>query len=158
MIQSPIDAARSIAGTAPSNPHTKALLKPSDARVRSFLEAQLEALRRLPGIAGVGVNTALPFGGNTQDAVILVEGHTLAPGELPPVPFRNFIDAGYFQTMGIPLLQGRTIAESDRDGAPLVAVIDQHMARKYWPKGDAVGARVRMGLGRNPLDDYWDSR
>jgi len=69
---------------------------------------------------------------------------------LPPVPFWNFIDAGYFQTMGIPLLQGRTIAENDRDGAPLVAVIDQHMARKYWPKGDAVGARVRMGLGRNP--------
>ena len=69
---------------------------------------------------------------------------------LPPVPFWNFIDAGYFQTMGIPLLQGRTIAENDGDGAPLVAVIDQHMARKYWPKGDAVGARVRMGLGRNP--------
>ena len=75
-----------------------------DARVRDFLESQLEALRRLPGVAGVGVNTALPFGGNTQDAVILVEGYTLAPGELPPVPFWNFIDAGYFQTMGIPLL------------------------------------------------------
>jgi predicted permease len=121
-----------------------------DARVRNFLEAQLDALRRLPGVTGVGLNTALPFGGNVQDAVILVEGHALGPGELPPVPFWNFIDAGYFQTMGIPLLQGRAFAESDIDHAPLVAVIDQHMARKYWPKGDAVGARVRMGLGGGP--------
>jgi predicted permease len=121
-----------------------------DARVRNFLEAQLDALRRLPGVMGVGLNTALPFSGNTQDAVILVEGHTLARGELPPVPFWNFVDAGYLKTMGIPLLQGRTIAESDADRAPLVAVIDQNMARKYWPKGDAVGARVRMGLGGGP--------
>src|SRR5260370_37132992 len=52
--------------------------------------------------------------------------------------------------MGSPLLQGRTITENDRDGASLVAVIDQRMARKYWRKGEAVGARVRMGLGRNP--------
>jgi predicted permease len=121
-----------------------------DARVRNFLEAQLDALRRLPGVTGASLNTALPFGGNAQNAVILVEGHTLGPGELPPVPYWNFVDAGYFQTMGIPLLQGRTIAESDADRAPLVAVIDQNTARKYWPKGDAVGARVRMGLGGGP--------
>jgi putative ABC transport system permease protein len=65
-----------------------------DARVRNFLEAQLDALRRLPGVTGSSVNTSLPFGGNAQNAVILVEGHTLGPGELPPVPYWNFVDAG----------------------------------------------------------------
>jgi predicted permease len=124
---------------------------PDDARRRSFLDAQLEALRTLPGVANVGANTALPFGGFKQDAVVMVEGHTLAPGELPPDPLWNYIDAGYFRTMGIPLLQGRAIAGSDTADAPLVAVIDQNMARMYWPKGDAVGARVRMGVnGTNP--------
>jgi predicted permease len=117
-----------------------------DARARRFLEAQLDGLRRLPGVVNAGVNTALPFTGNAQDAVIVIEGHTLAPGELPPDPFYNFVDAGYFQTMGIPLLQGRAIAETDTAGAPLVVVIDQNLARKGWPKGDALGARLRMGL------------
>ena len=125
---------------------------PDDARRRNFLAAQLEALRGLPGVASTGMNTALPFSGFKQDAVVMIEGHTLGPGELPPDPLWNYIDAGYFRTMGIPLLQGRAIAESDTDKAPLVAVIDQNMARMYWPKGDAVGARVRMGVNStNPL-------
>jgi predicted permease len=122
-----------------------------DARVRNFLEAQLEALRRLPGVANAGANTALPFTGSNQDAIVMVEGHTLAPGELPPAPFWNFADAGYFQTMGIPLLEGRAIAESDTADAPRVAVIDQNMARKYWSRSEALGARIRMGAGEtNP--------
>lgn len=124
-----------------------------DARRRNFLEAQLEALRRLPGVASAGANTALPFSGSKQDAVITIEGRTLAPGELPPVPYWNFIDAGYFRTMGIPLLQGRTIAESDTADAPRVAMIDQYMARKSWPKGDALGARVWMGA--DPKGPPW---
>ncbi len=119
---------------------------PDEARRRNFLDTQLEALRRLPGVASAGANTALPFSGFRQDAVVMVEGHALGPGELPPAPLWNFIDAGYFRTMGIPLLQGRAIAESDTADAPMVAMIDQNMARMYWPKGDAVGARVRMGV------------
>ena len=117
----------------------------NDTQARNFFTTQLEALRKLPGVTHVGLSTALPFTGNLQNAVIMVEGHTLAPGELPPVPFWNFVDSGYFGALGIPLLQGRLISEADTGDAPKVAVIDQTMARRYWPKGDALGARVHMG-------------
>src|SRR5262249_14763856 len=98
----------------------------NDNRRRNFIDAQLQALRGLPGVVSWGANTALPFSGLKQNAVITIEGRTLAPGELPPVPYWNFVDAGYTQTMGIPLLQGRTIAESDSAGAR-VAIIDGNL-------------------------------
>jgi predicted permease len=127
----------------------------NDTRRRNFIDIQLQALRGLPGILSVGANTALPFSGFKQNAVIMIEGRTFAPGELPPVPYWNFVDAGYIHTMGIPLLQGRTIAESDTAEAPRVTLIDENLARKAWPKGDAIGARVRMGAGGDASAPAW---
>jgi predicted permease len=78
--------------------------------------------------------------------VINIVGYTRAAGENPPVPGWNTVDSGYLQAMGIPLLQGRGFAESDTAEAPRVALIDEFLARKYWPKGNAVGAQIRRGL------------
>ena len=119
----------------------------NDTQARNFFTTQLDALRKLPAVTNVGLSTGLPFTASLQDAVIMIEGRALAPGELPPVPFWNFVDSGYFGAMGIPLLQGRLIAEADTPDAPRVAVVDQNMARRYWPKGDALGARVHQGAG-----------
>jgi predicted permease len=118
-----------------------------DARVRNFVGNLLDSVRALPGVKGAGVTSYLPFSGNNNASVIMIEGYNLAPGENPPVPGWNHVDAGYFQALGIPLLRGRILTETDGTEAPRVAVIDQFMARKYWPKGDAIGARVRRGIG-----------
>src|SRR2546430_14015665 len=58
----------------------------------------------------------------------------------------NTVDTGYVPTMGIPVLQGRTFTESDSDRSQKVVVIDQFLARKYWPRGDAIGAQIRRGI------------
>src|SRR5207253_10190775 len=116
-----------------------------DTQARNFFTSQLDALRTLPGVTNVGLSTGLPFTASLQNAVIMIDACALAPGELPPVPFWNFVDSGYFGALGIPLLQGRLIAEADTADAPKVAVIDQNVARRYWPKGDGLGARVHMG-------------
>jgi predicted permease len=118
-----------------------------DARVRNFVGNLLDSVRALPAVKGAGVTSYLPFSGNNNASVIMIEGYNLAPGENPPVPGWNHVDAGYFQALGIPLLRGRILTETDGTEAPRVAVIDQFMARKYWPKGDAIGARVRRGIG-----------
>jgi len=120
-----------------------------DARVRNFIAGLLSTLRSIPGVAHVGATSYLPFSGNNNNSVITIVGYNLASGELPPVPGWNNVNGGYFPAMGIPLLQGRTFIEGDGADAPKVAVIDQFLAKKYWPKGNAIGAQVRQGIDPN---------
>ena len=117
-----------------------------DARARTFVTTLLESVRALPGVTSAGATTFLPFGGNNNSSVILIDGYNRAPGENPPVPGWNTVDSEYFHAMGIPVLQGRAFAESDTADAQKVIVIDQFLAHKYWPKGDAIGARIRRGI------------
>jgi predicted permease len=91
----------------------------------------------------------LPFSGNTNASVILIDGYVRAPGENPPVPGWNNVDPGYFQALGIPLLQGRLFNEADRKDTQPVAIIDEFMAKKYWPNGNAIGAGLRRGVNNN---------
>ena len=117
-----------------------------DARARNFVATLLESVRALPGVTSAGATTFLPFSSNSNASVVMIDGYNHAPGELPPVPGWNNVDVQYFQTMGIPLLQGRIFDESDTADSQKVMVIDQFLARKYWPKGDAIGARIRRGI------------
>jgi predicted permease len=117
-----------------------------DARARNFVSALLLRLAAIPGVRHVGATTFLPFSGNNNSSVITVVGHTLAPGENPPVPGWNHVSAGYFPAMGISVIQGRAISESDGPDSPKVVVIDQFMARRYWPRGDAIGSQITRGI------------
>jgi predicted permease len=96
-----------------------------------------------------GVTTYLPFSGYDNNSVLTIEGYTLAPGENPPVPGFNVVDQGYLGALGIPILQGRGFAESDTADSQHVAIIDQYLAHKYFPKGNAIGARIMRGLNRS---------
>lgn len=103
-----------------------------------------EALSSLPGIRAVGTVSAGPlFGGRETDAVLEVDGRAL---EGAPATVRWY-DAGpgYFAALGIPLLDGRDLNESDVYGGPPVAVVNQTLARRLWPRGSAVGRRIRLG-------------
>jgi predicted permease len=113
-----------------------------DAQRRNFVTTLLEKVRSIPGVKHSGITTFLPFSGNSNSSVIMIAGHTLAPGELPPVPGWNTIDSGYLQTMGIPLLAGRNVSDSDGPDSMRVVLVDEFMARKYWPNGNPIGAKL----------------
>ena len=117
-----------------------------DAARRNFLTSLLERTRSIPGVKAVGATTYLPFGGSNNSSVISIEGRPLAKGENPPVPGWNTVDSGYFKAMAIPLIQGRTFYESDTETAQRVIVIDEYLAKRYWPKGDAIGEKIRRGI------------
>ncbi len=117
-----------------------------DGAARNFAANLLDRVRALPGVKGAGVTTYLPFSDNNNSSAISVVGRPLAPGEPPPVPGWNTVDSGYFAAMGIQLLAGRTFAESDGEKALKVAVIDEYLAKRYWPKGDPIGAKIRRGV------------
>src|SRR5271157_892378 len=117
-----------------------------DARARNFLADLLGRLSAIPGVAHAGATTYLPFSGDNNSSVISIVGRALAPGENPPVPGWNMATPGYLQAMRIPLIQGRDIADSDGPDAQKVVIIDQFLARKYFPRGDAIGARINRGM------------
>ncbi len=127
----------------------------NDAGARNFLAGMLDRAAAIPGVRSAGLTTYLPFSGNNNSSVIEFPSHPLAPGEAPPVPGFNNVSAGYFQSMGIPMLQGRTFSESDGPDAPKVAIIDEFLAKRYFPRGNAVGSKVNRGIqepggGRKP--------
>jgi len=117
-----------------------------DSAARNFVANLLERVRALPGVKSAGATTYLPFSDNDNSSAISIPGRPLAPGEPPPVPGWNMVDPGYFTAMGIPLVAGRGFNDSDGEQALKVVVIDEYMAKKYWPKGDALGAKIRRGV------------
>jgi putative ABC transport system permease protein len=108
-----------------------------------FFDHLLERARNLPGVQSAGVISVLPFGGISTSDGYIVEGHEPESGGVAPNAQDRVVSTDYFQTLGIPLLRGRDFLPSDRDGSPLVAIVDETLANHYWPDGDAVGKRIR---------------
>lgn len=104
----------------------------------------LEDLRALPGVNSAAVSSNIPFSGSGGTDAHNVEGQEPQNDEAPQAEIK-VVSPGYFQTMGMPLLQGRDFQSSDTAESPLVAIIDQSMAHRYWPNGGALGKRIRTG-------------
>ena len=115
----------------------------------AFYERVVEGLRALPGVEAAAYNSVLPFlsGGNTQG--YRVEGRELPPGESGDALLRVG-STGYLQALGVTLAEGRLPDARDGDGAPLVIVINETLARRFWPRESAIGHRIAMS-GRIPV-------
>ena len=111
---------------------------------RAFYADLFARLEALPGVTGAGGTTRLPLGSTNVSTRIVVEGRSLAIGELPEVEFRRAIHA-YFETMGIPLVRGRLFNAGDGPGAPNVAVVNETFARRLFPADDPIGRRIQFG-------------
>src|SRR5215207_8795881 len=115
------------------------------AESRVLFHDQFEQrLRELPGVTGVAVTTELPTAVGNSNGLFIQDSPWAAD---EPVPFilTQRVSDGYFQTLGIPLKQGRVFTTADRTDVGPVIVINEAMAQRYWPKGNAVGARVHIG-------------
>ncbi len=108
----------------------------------AFHERALAAIRSIPGVGSAGATSVIPFGGSYNDSVIMAEGYPMAPGESLISPARTEATPGYFEAMGIPLLSGRWFEESDDGTAGNVVLVDERLAKKFWPGRDPVGKRT----------------
>jgi putative ABC transport system permease protein len=113
-----------------------------DSQQANFFRELLERAQALPGVRSVALTSALPLSGNESKNSIGIEGK--ASEEAVWVTFL-LVSPDYFRTMGIPLLQGRAFTGQDVKSAHAVALINEGMARKYWPEGDAVGKHLLLG-------------
>ncbi len=111
----------------------------------------VERVESLPGVRSVGLARGLPLAGGAFRSGMAVEGGEVSAKDAPSVSV-DPVSASFFATLGIPILQGRGFTAADREGAPAVAVINQTMARRFWPDQDAVGRRFRLTLADLPIE------
>ena len=111
----------------------------------AFYRAVNEKLAALPGVSSAAVVEALPFTGFDPSSSFSIEGRPLGPGDPGPHSMLNWVTPGYFEAMRIPLQKGRCFTDQDRLGTQPVVVIDENLARQYWPNQDPVGQRLRRG-------------
>jgi len=103
-----------------------------------FVRELLDQAQTLPGVVAAGITNRGPLSGEGSNLSINVEGVNLPAVEQPIVDYRT-VTPGFFRAMGIPLLDGRLMAESDRDRP--VAVVSAQAARRLWPNRNAIGRR-----------------
>ncbi len=115
----------------------------------AFFQTVLDRLWHTPGIVAAGAGDALPFSGGNNSASFQIEGKPTSPGAPGPHGDIRVVTGGYFSALGIPLLRGRLFTDSDRMGSQPVAVIDENLARQYWPNQDPIGQKIRSGTDKN---------
>jgi len=116
----------------------------------AFYEAVGDKLEALPGVSSAAMLEALPFSGYDPSSSFSIEGRPPGPGDPGPHSMLNWVTPGYFQAMHIPLRTGRVFTEHDRLGTQPVVIIDENLARQYWPNQSAVGQRLRRGDIQDP--------
>jgi putative ABC transport system permease protein len=122
---------------------------PDAPKRAAFYSRILENGRSIPGVQTAAIGGGLPLIGTLGAAGVGFEGRPAPPlGGRPSIPVAG-ISSGYFQALQIPLLRGRVFAESDRQPAPLVAIVNQAFAQEFFPGQDALGKRIEVASREN---------
>jgi len=121
----------------------------SEIRGRSYFQELIGRVQALPGVTSVSTAGYLPLSTN-QEMVMAGPARQADPARGLPAINTTDVGPGYFRTMGISLLQGREFTAQDGPGAPGVAIINEAMAKRYWPGEDPVGQRLIIQNGSEP--------
>jgi predicted permease len=114
----------------------------ADSGAGAYVRESLMAIQQLPGVAAAGATTIVPMRGNYQTGIILAEGYEPQQGEPPVSGTRSYVTPGYFEAVGTPLVRGRFFDDREHEPDSRAIVIDDKLARRFWPDGDAVGRRM----------------
>lgn len=119
----------------------------TDAQGKEFFRTLSERLRILPGVTSVSEAFVTPLSLISSDQSLLIDGRELGPGQAPPDVMFNMISPDYFSTLQIPLREGRDFTAADQEKAPHVAIVNETMAKKFWPGQEVIGKRFRFSFG-----------
>jgi predicted permease len=123
------------------------------SKVATFHTALVARLAALPGVTRASAAYPLPMSGHGWSGTLGVEGHPEVDGQAQPHAAYAIAMPNYFSTLHIPVLEGRDFTAADDVRAPGVAVVDEALARFYWPGRSALGRHIAQG-GR-PSDNQW---
>ena len=105
----------------------------------------LESIRQQPGIAATGTITNIPLSGDSGKTAVTPKGYVPPPGQSVHGHYSYAVHGEYFSALGIHLREGRFITSADSHRAERVCVVDEDLARRYWPNGGALGQRIALG-------------
>jgi putative ABC transport system permease protein len=154
LIISLIKVQRVAPGFAPDHLLTMRVTMPSHyapERYVALMQETANAIATLPGISAAAATTSLPLGGSGWGKYFSIEGRPVPPSlsDVPNVNYRQ-ITPDYFRTMKATLRRGRFFADQDRPDDPPVAIVNETLARRFWPQGDPIGKRIAL-LPPEPL-------
>ena len=118
---------------------------PKPEQAGAFFRELLDRVQHLPGVQTAGAVSILPLSGTGNSGTTTVDSRAVAPQDASPEADWRVVTPGFFQAMGISLISGRYFDARDSDAAAPAAIIDETMARTYWPNEDPVGKRVKRG-------------
>jgi predicted permease len=110
----------------------------------AFYQRLLDATRALPGVRSATAANVVPLSGSNNQSSAWLEGRSDGAGDRVPPPYFNVIATDYLRTLGIPLVRGRDVAPTDTRASEPVVVVNETMARQFWPNGDALGRRISV--------------
>ncbi|HUK91012.1 MAG TPA: ABC transporter permease, partial [Blastocatellia bacterium] len=142
---------RTPAGIDPSNILTFQASLPESrykdsAKVSAFYKQTLERISQIHGVEHASVVSILPMGEDHWNASFRVEGYQPGPGEPMPHGDPYLIAPDYFKVMGVPLLQGRFFDDRDGKDSLPVTIVDETLAKQYWPADNPIGKRISIGF------------
>jgi predicted permease len=114
---------------------------------RSFYDRLLGSIRALPGVEAASVTSLLPFGSVDRTMSITPLGYEPRPGESLVTPNWSIVGPGYFDALRIQVFEGRTFEESDGPEQQQVIIIDEWLAKYFWPGRSALGRQIRLPFG-----------
>lgn len=117
---------------------------PTPEQVDQFYQNVSSDIRTIPGVSAVAVNSHSPFTSEQESDGYVIQGHEPTTTSDATQAELRIVSPGYFQTIGMSLLHGRDFLDSDKPSTPPVVVIDEILARRYWPDGNATGKLIRL--------------
>src|SRR5256884_6264529 len=110
-----------------------------------IVDRLLESIRQQPGIAATGTITNIPLSGDSGKTAVTPKGYVPPPGQSVHGHYSYAVNGKYFSALGIDLRKGRFLTSADSHRAERVCVVDEDLARRYWPNGGALGQRIALG-------------
>jgi putative ABC transport system permease protein len=123
---------------------------PPGAARSELIRRLVEGVRSSPGVVAAAVTTVNPLGGGTWGAPAITEEAAARDPNAALNVNHRLITPGLLETMGVPLLRGRTFTEQDRAGTQPVVIVSDRLARRFWPNADAIGKRIRIARPDRP--------
>lgn len=121
----------------------------------AFYRALEERLKQIPGVTHAAITNALPFTNAGGSGSFKIEGQTLPPNDPGPHGNRRSVSSDYFATLRIPLFRGRVFTPQDRAETEPVCVIDDTLARRYWPGTDPIGQHIQLFASDSTPVPHW---
>ena len=110
-----------------------------------IVDRLLESIRQQPGIAATGTITNIPLSGDSGKTAVTPKGYVPPPGQSVHGHYSYAVHGEYFSALGIDLREGRFLTSADSHRAERVCVVDEDLARRYWPNGGALGQKIALG-------------